>query len=1056
MKANEKYKILEKYFPEILNGVSELIQKARLSRKFSTFSLNNNELVLLNKAKELSELKILEYWNSQDDEFKLLCSIYFDVASLLIQKYETEEDIFEGIKLISLGYIGEHNHFVKEYFSKVINEIEKLDSPNEWNKRLLTTCFKAIVYLVIKDSWNDIDKSINLINQLRIEQKQFEENYLNEVREESHLYGAAELVSLYHFAKTIDVLGSYLLEGKFEQGSYDIENKIKYHLKVAEEFAFASGNLMLELLYKYFEVFGISLAKNSIWYTLTGINHWVSAFNKFITHKENNAIYELLYPQKNAILNGQLLNPTYRSIVISLPTSSGKTLLAEYKILQALNEFKERGGWVAYIVPTKALVNQIFIRLNQDLANIGLKIDKASGVAEIDGFESYLVENRGDNTNFDVLVTTYEKLHLLVRQGLGSTENRPLVLTIVDEAHNLEEKQRGLNLELLLSTIKNDCREANFVLLTPDIPNAHSIAEWLGGDRSKCINIQYDWWQPNERVVGALRAEGKGKNFEIYLETLNTIKGTFKISEKIPLLKNNSNFKKTEISSSDVKLASYVAYKTLSEKSHIIVLAGKVNETYKIAEKIYENIDKPKDIDNDVLLLKKYVQAELGEDFPLAKYLDKKIAIHSSAIPDDIRQLIEILMTEGKLQVIVATTTIAQGINFPVSAVILSSYNYPFSGSMPTRDFWNLAGRVGRVGQDSIGWIGIACKNQNCIHDVASYVKQASVDLLSQFESAIDKAFKYQNEDFSRWLFVDERWSALLQYISHLRLQIDDLNMFINRLEEKLNGTLGFRQISNEKKQFIISKLKDYVKDLSLEYAQRADSTGFSTITVGQMINRLKEANILPSAWNKEQLFNEQNQTMQKLVGIMLNTYEIRKSLEEIKSGEKGFNQNSISKLIIDWVNGKKISEMARILFPNENISTSIEKVTKAIYRSITNMATWGIAALQKMPTSGINWNDLSDTEKKKMMNLPAYIHYGVNTDEGVLMRKANVPRSIANNLGSIYKEQFGDEIFIKNTSEVTQWLNSLNDKIWQITIPANSNLSGFEYKKIWMKLNNI
>ncbi len=50
-----------------------------------------------------------------------------------------------------------------------------------------------------------------------------------------------------------------------------------------------------------------------------------------------------------------------------------------------------------------------------------------------------------------------------------------------------------------------------------------------------------------------------------------------------------------------------------------------------------------------------------------------------------------------------------------------------------------------------------------------------------------------------------------------------------------------------------------------------------------------------------------------------------------------------------------------------------------------------------------MDWESLSEIEKKRMANLPAYLHYGVNTDEGVLMRKNNVPRSIANRLGELY-----------------------------------------------------
>ncbi len=790
-------------------------------------------------------------------------------------------------------------------------------------------------------------------------------------------------------------------------------------------------------------------------YNLTGVNHWVSEFNKFITKRENHPIFELLYPQKESILRGELLNPAHRSIVISLPTSSGKTLIAEYKILQALNEFRERGGWVAYIVPTKALVNQLYNRLNQDLGNIGLKIEKASGVAEIDGFESYLVENKGDNTDFDVLITTYEKLNLLIRQGLGTTDRRPLVLTIVDEAHNIEDKQRGLNLEMLLATIKNDCREANFLLLTPDVPNAKLIAEWLGGERGKNINIQLDWWQPNERVVGALQAEGRGKNFDVYLQTLNTVKGTYQIAEKIPLVKvENSSFNKSQVVSSKVKFSYFVAEKVLNINSPIVVLASGIDETYQIADYLYNNCNHNFQIDNDIELLKKFVISELGDDFPLVKYLGKRIAIHSSAIPDEIRQLIELLMVEGKLQALVSTTTIAQGINFPISAVIMGSFNYPFQGPMPTRDFWNLAGRVGRVGQQSMGWVGIVSKNDNELRKIASYVQQASKDLLSQLESAIEIAMNNQDKDFSRWLELDERWSAILQYISHLRLQINDLNEFINHLEEKLQATLGFRQISNDKKNFLISKLREYARNLSLEDARRADSTGFSTVSVRQMIAKLSQSNISPNDWQKKQLFSEQNETMKKLVGIMLNTYEIRKSLEEIKVGENILDQKSISRLIVNWVNGENISQIANKLFPNEQKTKAIEKTTKAIYKVIVNMASWGIAALQKMPTSGIDWDYLSDIEKKKMMNIPAYLLYGVNTDEGVLMRKANVPRSIANSLGAIFKESKGEEIYNVKMPIVNEWLKIQPIKTWQNAIPSNSPLTAEEFKKIWEKLN--
>ena len=803
------------------------------------------------------------------------------------------------------------------------------------------------------------------------------------------------------------------------------------------------------------EEFSIKLIRNTIWYNLRGVNHFISEFNKFIAKRDSKSIQELLYPQKYSILKGEVLNPAYRSIILSLPTSSGKTLIAEYKILQALNVFKQSGGWVAYVVPTKSLINQIYARFKQDLSSIGIQVEKASGAVEIDGFEYGLIDNKGDNTNFDILVTTYEKLDLLIRQGLGTTDKRPLVLTIVDEAHNIGDKSRGLHLEMLLSTIKNDCKEVNFLLLTPDIPNANQIADWLGGERGYTVNLELDWWQPNERVIGALIVDGKQKDYSITLQTLNTVKGSYAISEKIPIIDNIRENKKNF--NSKIKIVQITSKHVLNTENPIIILAAEVNETFQIADYLYNSL-----IDNvnneEIKLLQKFVKAELGENFPLVQYLDKGIAIHSSAIPDDIRQLIELLMEKGKLKVLVATTTIAQGINFPVSAVIMGSYNYPFQGPMPSRDFWNIAGRVGRVGQHNMGWIGIASKNDKDLKDISEYVKKASEDLLSQLTDLLQNVQDIQNEDFAKWLYRDERWSAVLQYISHLSKQVNDLNQFITQLEQKLQDTLGYRQISDEKRRFLFKRLNEYVNTLSLNEndPDLADSTGFSTITVRQMIGKLSQYKFSSDDWKKEQLFSENNVTMKNLVGIMLNTYEIRKSFEDIKFGDRVLDKNSVSRLIIYWVNGDTISDICKKLIPSGDPFENVKLVCKALYRIITSSASWGISALQKMPTSGIDWDYLSENEKKKFLNIPSYIFYGVNTDEAVLMRKANVPRTIAGKLGLKYKEEFGEDFLNRNVEDVQSWLLSKTEKDIQTIIPANSPLNAKEYIKIWERLNFI
>lgn len=1056
MSVQTKYNHLEQAYPDLLAGIGTLIQKAKLSNRFEPVNLSNEELQFLEKGKELCELRIIELWQDRDSrEFKALCSSYFDIATQLRFENSSEYFIYEQIKLVSFGYLGEHWHFVQQYLkSRPADEFDIPELNSDWNKRLLTLSYKSFISLVKKESWQEVDNAVQLINQLRQEQENFEQQFLNQMNETSRPYGAAEVVSLYHFAKTIELLGRYLIEGR----PLEPETQIQYHLGLSSEFATKSGNLSLVLLYQFFEAVAVKMTRNTVWYVTRGVNHWVTRFNKFIT--ENDGLFELLYPQRESIIQGELLNPAHRAVVVNLPTSSGKTMIAEYRILQALNQFKrndEPGGWVAYLVPTKALVNQIFIKLHKDLNSIGLKVEKASGAIELDGFEQHLIEESGNRTEFDILVTTYEKMNLLVRQGLGTSRERPLVLTVVDEAHNIEEESRGLTLELLLSTIKNDCEEANFLLMTPDISNSNEVVNWLAGDRGKVINLELDWWQPNERVVGAIQVDGRARAYDVILKTLHTEKGTFEIGDSIPLASfQNAELTKSQLTNSKIKVASCISAEILSLDSPIIVLAADPAETYTIADYLYQKSQTQFDRDEDIDLLIKLVQSELGENFPLVAFLQRRIAVHSSALPDEIRFLIEDLMSKERLQALVATTTIAQGINFPISAVILGAYNYPFSGPMPVRDFWNLAGRVGRTGQDSMGWVGLAVRDDEDLLRVSEYVRQASSDLHSQLVNAIDNALRHADFDFERWLFVDERWSAILQFISHLRTQTQQQDAFLAQLELKLQGTFGYRQLPQDKKTFLRDRLRGYAATLTLADAKRADSIGFSTVSVRQLIGRLATSNLSPQDWNKTQLFSEQNQSMQKLIGIMLNTYEIRKSIDELNTGGQPLDRASIARLVIDWVNGRDIATISARIYPNDPSHVAVQKATKALYKIVANAATWGLAAMQKMPTSGIDWDSLNAIEKKRMANLPAYLHYGVNTDEGVLMRKNNVPRSIANRLGELYSASVAGEIFSQPSASVATWIGQQGADTWNTARPAGSRLSGDDYKKIWMKLNGV
>ena len=178
-------------------------------------------------------------------------------------------------------------------------------------------------------------------------------------------------------------------------------------------------------------------------------------------------------------------------------------MLAQFRILQALNQFDADKGWVAYIVPTRALAAQITRRLRQDFEPVNVRVEQLTSAVEVDTFEDQLLSDH--EQPFHILVATPEKLSLVIR---NRKVERPLALAVMDEAHNLETTGRGLRIELLLATIKRDCPTANFLLLMPYVEGTETIARWLAQDihAGQAISLSTTPWKPNERIIGLYRA----------------------------------------------------------------------------------------------------------------------------------------------------------------------------------------------------------------------------------------------------------------------------------------------------------------------------------------------------------------------------------------------------------------------------------------------------------------------------------------------------------------------------------------------------------------------
>lgn len=962
-----------------------------------------------------------------------------------------EMKMLNVLHLAGLAYCGDRWTDLKRWLSD--NDIGAIDtySYSSWDTQLLYSIFSAWVRLLRKDSWQDLNDIAPLIQELREKQKVYEGKYLNSASNSSSGDGrrlAFRLVALYHWARATECIAEYMLQGS----PSSVVTILNQHFEPAVKAASASQDSRFEMILRWLHVASRKMVANSVWSIAQTVSSRVYDFIESAT--KNKAMFELLPPQRVALKDLGLLDPASRAVVVDMPTSGGKTALAQFKILQALNQFSNDYGWVVYVAPTRALVSQITRRLRSDFEPLGIKVEQLTGAIEVDSFEEDLLNSED---SFQVLVTTPEKLQLVIR---NKKIKRPLALTVLDEAHNIEDESRGLRIELLLATIKQECPKSNFLLLMPFVPNSGDLAQWLGDDTGKNISLSTSTWQPNERIVGLFRRkpeEGKG-NWSLEYESLVTpqrsicLRGTHKVGPIRPINKLSYSAAKS-LSTQAAAMAS-----VFSKRGTSVAVFQKIPDAWSAARKLSKEMPLLPSISSEIALVQRFLATEIDENFELIELLSKGIGLHHAGLPSEALALIEWLTEIGEIKVLCATTTIAQGLNFPVSSVFLASYKYPMGAEMSHRAFWNLAGRAGRVQHDSVGVVGVAAGEDEV--EIKKFISSATSSLISRMEemlSALDSAGDLNNLSV---VLNSDQWSDFRSYIAHLWNEKRNLDVVISETENLLRNTYGFSSLrgrtddkSKNQAEAILGATKTYVRELAKHpiNASLADATGFSPEGARTALLELDklENKIQPSDWKSESLFGKDGSSLlPDLIGVMMKVPQIKSGLEEFSSN--GSTSTHIADISRDWVAGSSIRDIAKKYFAGRDDAVQLSKACRAVFRDLANNGAWGLSALSKMPTSGLDFEKLSDDEKRHINNLPAMMYHGVRSEEAVLMRMNSVPRSVAESLGETYKRENGE----LRSGKATEFLKELSESDWDQVRPDGASMSGLDYKKVWMKLS--
>lgn len=366
------------------------------------------------------------------------------------------------------------------------------------------------------------------------------------------------------------------------------------------------------------------------------------------------------------------------SVVVSAPTGSGKTLIADYIIEKHKNDPKR----IIYTAPIKALSNQKFKDFSQEYGSQHVGLITGDTVI---------------NPHGKVLVMTTEIYRNMVISKDEDVQN--IAYVIFDEIHYINDIERGYVWEE--SIIYSDER-IRFLCLSATIPNATQFSKWIHAIKKHPVetvisthrhvplqHLLYDYElgictaDKLKEVVAiphyqqVFRKKGGKKEMEPLPSHTNLIRDLSR--DKLPCLYFSFSRKDCQVKAQE-----------LARKKLFPFNSAIIQQFNRTMEKTSEEVSK------------------LKSTRMLKETLPQGIAFHHAGLLPIVKEAVEDLFSQGLIKVLYTTETFAVGINMPAKTVCFDSLR-KFDGRnfrpLNTKEYFQIAGRAGRRGLDTIGYV---------------------------------------------------------------------------------------------------------------------------------------------------------------------------------------------------------------------------------------------------------------------------------------------------------------------------------------------------------------
>ncbi|MFF1930232.1 DEAD/DEAH box helicase [Streptomyces sp. NPDC058228] len=793
-----------------------------------------------------------------------------------------------------------------------------------------------------------------------------------------------------------------------------------------------------------------------------------------------------LWPPQRKLLQleaGNPLDPATRRSLISVPTSAGKTLMAQLVICSHL---AQEPGRVVYVSPLRSLGREMREALRGRLRLLGRRL-----TAEQPDFPA---GDQGRGTAEDVEILTPERLMHALRNDPEAALNG-VGLIVVDEAHHLAQAQRGFLLEGLLAYCQVHPANPRLVLLSAAVGNRAVLASWLDPERPEAEVVFTDHWRGPRRLHGLisptlLREDVVRKSRKASKDRPGLTRATVPVAARLSLRPTANAEPAVMVTKGlgvrhyaeetpgswtinsrlsggipDIKLFALTAAH-LTRAGSVLMIGSTQQEARNTALAIAEHLeDRP-----EAAPLADYFAHTLGSEHPLVSCARKGVAYHHASLPDDVLHAIEDALRAGKIVAVTATSTLTDGVNLPVRTVIINSrvgndrLAYEAQQRLTSAQLLNAVGRAGRAGRESEGWIFLTR------HSTAR-PKSADFDLMAPGDDALEVTSALIDSEVLEELAACEELirsstdaifelagTLVADFVAYVWFTLDALSRIPTLTDTDpllaVRRLLAMQQLDPDVRAQWLALATTVAERYRLtdSAARRRWTTPGTSIGTARTLDRIAQRIALPLITGAVPRSGEDplihiptltevwplHDTLAYLADHRV-LDELLALPEVVKANAWNFTSKATKGEAVDvplnsavrsWLSGIPIPDLATLWLPQSSREWALEQAVANISRTFEHALSWTLGALINLVNGRIT---AAGSPIRLCTDTAWYLRHGVDTEHALhLLTSGITSRRLAHQIGRLAQEE---SISI---AELRPWLTSLHIDGWLTLFDAS------------------